>query len=507
MNSRTFFAPLAWPLGAVLALCAWGAVSCNSSLEQTGNHWELWDESGEELRRLPAVPRLHLRGVRQIALEDFWFVQGEVSAASGKKLAAREVPEAVLGKRLALSAWTLQDEIIFAPGKTLEAGEAYTLIALGVGVLAELRAADEPHELWTRWGDGVVKPGARLAYCRTNNFPVVEFASNGLEVEVPAVGNGGMGGDSAPSEEQTVSWGLPGGLFATDCVTLSAHEVAGGAFIPQANVAQNAMDPGAVWLEKEPSADEGSSWDEEPPQEGCAGRWGAQVCPGGAALLITNRSQRNLALEIFDGKVQVGRVALPVAVSAARLGPIEAAKTYTLRGVVFDESDVEQHRAWSGTVRTGPGQAQFVITEVMADPTGPEPQGEWIELQNVGTKPGSLRGYFIGDESGWSPLPDVELKSGQFGLIVRQDFTASSPAPAAAALPLWVEELGSNGLRNSGERVELRAPDGSIQSAMLAKKSAEGISLARTSPWAADQLDSFANHGAPGASPGADNTF
>src|SRR6187402_2972791 len=71
----------------VVASCS-AVVSCNAPLEQTGRQWELWDESGEELRRLPAVARLHLRGVRRIALEDLWLVQGEVSTKTSKKLAA-----------------------------------------------------------------------------------------------------------------------------------------------------------------------------------------------------------------------------------------------------------------------------------------------------------------------------------------------------------------------------------------------------------------------------------
>lgn len=506
MNARTPPAPLGWPLSFVLVLSIWGAFACSSGLEQAGTHWQLWDESGEELRRLPAVARLHLRGVRQVALEDFWMVQGEVSAATGKKLAARDVPAAVSGKRLPLSVWTAGDEIVLAPGTPLEAGGVYTLIALGVGAFAELRAADEPSEIWTRWGGGAVRSGARIAYCRMNNLPVVEFASDPVEQNDP-VGHGGMGGAGAWSQDPAVERGLPGGLFATGCISVPATDVAGGAFIPPPSIDNHALDPQAVWVQKELSHDRELSWEDQPLGQGCAGAWGAQVCPRGAALLVTNASRRNAALEIFDGTVQVGRVALSASVSSARLGPVQPGTDYTLRGVVFDENDVEQHRVWSGTVRTGPGQAQFVITEVMADPTGPEPQGEWIELQNVGTIVGSLSGFSIGDESGWSALPDVALAPGQFGLIVRRDFAISVPTPAATAVPLWVEELGGNGLRNSGELVQLRGPDGSMQSTMLAKKTPEGISLARNVPWAPDEMGSFASHGAPGASPGADNEF
>jgi len=62
------------------------------------------------------------------------------------------------------------------------------------------------------------------------------------------------------------------------------------------------------------------------------------------------------------------------------------------------------------TVLPGSGGAQtlahLVISEVLYDPAGVEPDAEWIEIYNPGSVPLSLSGYKIGDEETHS-LPDT----------------------------------------------------------------------------------------------------
>jgi hypothetical protein len=163
-------------------------------------------------------------------------------------------------------------------------------------------------------------------------------------------------------------------------------------------------------------------------------------------------------------------------------------------------------RSWSATLRSGPAAPRFVLTEVLADAAGPEPQGEWVEVQNIGTKPGSLEAFELWDEAGGVALPSVVLAPQQFGLVVRDDFAVGPDhVPEAAAVPIVVPTIGKNGLRNSGERVELRDPAGTVQSLMLPLPSSEGVSVARVDAWAPDVLSSFSTHGAKGASPGQEN--
>jgi hypothetical protein len=45
-----------------------------------------------------------------------------------------------------------------------------------------------------------------------------------------------------------------------------------------------------------------------------------------------------------------------------------------------------------------PGPGRLLITELMYDPSGAEPDGEWIEICNVGERPLDLSSYRVGDE-------------------------------------------------------------------------------------------------------------
>src|SRR5690606_40695464 len=61
-------------------------------------------------------------------------------------------------------------------------------------------------------------------------------------------------------------------------------------------------------------------------------------------------------------------------------------------------------RDWSSDVcssdlvqSAGPGAAVFVLNEVLANPSGPEPQQEWVEILNAGNVAASLSGYRLKD--------------------------------------------------------------------------------------------------------------
>ena len=46
------------------------------------------------------------------------------------------------------------------------------------------------------------------------------------------------------------------------------------------------------------------------------------------------------------------------------------------------------------------------INEIMANPSGPEqgeyPDGEWVEITNIGEDPVSLEGWYLEDQGGWT---------------------------------------------------------------------------------------------------------
>ena len=170
----------------------------------------------------------------------------------------------------------------------------------------------------------------------------------------------------------------------------------------------------------------------------------------------------------------------------------------------------------AGTIRrsvlrthTLPPMAHLVLNEVLANPNGPEPAQEWVELYNDGRAPAALAGCVLVDEGGYSVLPAATLAPGAFALLVNDDYDPASefdPPPAPGTLLVRVPKLGSNGLSNSGERLELRDVTGAVTSSFPAAPGPEpGRSVMRIAPDAPDGLaSSFAlSPGAP--TPGSAN--
>jgi hypothetical protein len=151
-----------------------------------------------------------------------------------------------------------------------------------------------------------------------------------------------------------------------------------------------------------------------------------------------------------------------------------------------------------------------VINEVLANPRGPEPQAEWIELINDSERATTLEGLWLEDAGGSVPLPAVPMLPGEIVLLVSDGFRATGldvpVAPSTRVIEL--ESLGARGLTNSGEPLLLVGPEGIISRFPLVSSPDAGRSIARRTPAAFDAAaSSFAPHGEPGASPGSANHF
>jgi len=109
--------------------------------------------------------------------------------------------------------------------------------------------------------------------------------------------------------------------------------------------------------------------------------------------------------------------------------------------------------------QTPPTMPAVAITEVLANPAGPEPGQEYVELCNLGAEPVALAGLRIEDSKGGDDLPDETLPAGGYALIVPSTYVpgqAGDPAPRAGTLLVRVDaRIGSDGLSNSGEAVRL----------------------------------------------------
>lgn len=151
------------------------------------------------------------------------------------------------------------------------------------------------------------------------------------------------------------------------------------------------------------------------------------------------------------------------------------------------------------------------LTEVLANPVGPEPAQEFVELANLGAEPADLSGWSLSDESGGAALPaGTTLAPGEVALLVADSYDPDAPGEPPAALDARIVRLGRSlgvqGLRNSGEAVFLLDPAGSVVSTYPNRIGAfaDGVSVVRSPPRApeADE-DAWTTCGPDGPTPGA----
>ncbi|HTM46001.1 MAG TPA: lamin tail domain-containing protein [Polyangiaceae bacterium] len=158
---------------------------------------------------------------------------------------------------------------------------------------------------------------------------------------------------------------------------------------------------------------------------------------------------------------------------------------------------------------TLPARDHLVINEVLANPLGAEPAQEWIELYNDGTQSLDLANFQLADEVGKVDLPTQVVAAGEYAVLTSDRYQTGGPDVEFAAGAHWVPmpSLSAGGLSNAGEALQLISISGTVLSrfpAIAAKTG--GVSIARRIPDAPDdQPQSFAQHAAPGASPGAVN--
>jgi hypothetical protein len=116
-----------------------------------------------------------------------------------------------------------------------------------------------------------------------------------------------------------------------------------------------------------------------------------------------------------------------------------------------------------------------LVNEVLADPAGPDPGGEFVELVNAGATPVALSGWRLGDAV--DPARHVfrageVLPPGRARVV----FDAGAHGGVPGAL---VASSGALSLDNQGEVVTLYAADGTVVDSVLAGALPEGTSANR----------------------------
>jgi hypothetical protein len=199
-------------------------------------------------------------------------------------------------------------------------------------------------------------------------------------------------------------------------------------------------------------------------------------------------------------------------------GALPPGGSVTIRGLLPNTETLVNVRVWlrqgvelsaSVSLATSVRQPHVIINEIFANPLGPEPAQEWVELFNDGDLPVPLGDWTLRDAAGSRALPEFELLPGAYALIVREDYDASGnwdPVPEVHTPLLRIPEISQSGLSNSGEPISLWDAEGVLRSSFPALRSPNGRSVARRSPSTADNDPvGFVAHEPPGASPGAAN--
>jgi hypothetical protein len=172
-------------------------------------------------------------------------------------------------------------------------------------------------------------------------------------------------------------------------------------------------------------------------------------------------------------------------------------------GSVYDESGATV--TFDSVFAMNAARERPVLNEVLANPLGPEPQSEWIELVNDGAVSLDLAHFRLRDSGGSIALPAAALAPQEYALLTREDFapSASDVPPAPGARLIRVPELGTAGLSNSGESLALLAADSTVVSLLPALAAKAGESLARRHTYSLDGDASAFTTGTP--TPGAPN--
>jgi hypothetical protein len=168
----------------------------------------------------------------------------------------------------------------------------------------------------------------------------------------------------------------------------------------------------------------------------------------------------------------------------------------------------------NGPVEAAP-KATVAITEVLANPAGPEPAQELVELQNVSPLPVDLGAWILDvhdDGANESILPAAILGPGQYAVVVGPTYDSASgtdPPPAPGSLLVRLgKSLGRTGLANSGGRIVLRDGQRRLISAYgshysVATKAFDGRSVERLAATACDVRGSWRPNPDGRSTPGA----
>lgn len=414
--------------------------------------------------------------------------QGRLSATDLGRIERQDLSSPLAARQVPVHTWSTDAEIFVAPLEMLEWGRGHSLVWEDGEVAGELTveadAAPMLRRVWPppeRWG------AAHAIFCGPTRL-----GDDPIQVPLPEYGLQAVVSDAG------VALKMPDCMF----VNVPVLPPIGRAIAMPPRILGASVPPTVLRVE----AGEGATpsiaeceLDEQPLLSACWRVYDDRVLVrsgGPASFWNVSSPDRSWNEVLMEGDSVV-------------LKGLPARSTTTLSVRVFTLDGAETTATID--VATLPPTAHIVINEVMANPRGPEPSQEWIEIVNDGIQEVSLAGWRIEDGAGeGSTLPAQRLRPGQLAVLVQEDYEPDSDLdaiPPPGVPILRVPQLGKSGLSNSGELLRLRAGDGSVVSKFPANpKPEEGRSVARRHPHTPFQsLDGFGLHGPSDSSPGRHN--
>lgn len=479
--------------GAPYLLCIIGLSACEVELHQglvssseAAAPSELTLEPAPTASTNEASPVTWMRLLGGAALDGkVLLFQGSLSSYDQGRIARDDLPATLLEREMPLVSWKAGEDLIAAPARLLLPDTSYTAAWSDGSVLSEFRVGPfEPGAVLTRvWPPAAHDAGPQNLFCGGETLDVA------LE-EVPL-----GGADASASVRSAAELGLP------RCVWLEVTQpVAAGvpAVLPQ-RIGEWFLEPGVVAVGEEvmtaPLCSEG------------------EVAVPGACLTVEDDRLALSASAEGLWLVDTDAVDVTRAVVTGDVLLVKGLQPATHQTVAFRVYDLSGTlHGFSVDVVTAPVTPRIVISEVMANPAGPEPSQEWIELVNDGITAVDLSGWKLADPGMETPLPSYQLQPGEYVVLVGPGWEADpdlGAVPPEAVTVLELPQLGKSGLSNSGELLRLRDPEGNTVSKFPETPRPEnGVSNARRfSHTLFRQTADIAQHAAPFSSPGLPNTL
>lgn len=438
-----------------------------------------------------AVLRVHVSGLSGVDPNALVLFRGELDSYYSARIRSVAIPDTLAERRVPSVAWGgAGTELVLAPAERLVPGETYGIAALGRGVLGHLVVdVAQPSYAARLWPPAdSLQGGRRWVFC---GEAAMSPPGDTVLLEPARVrATAGAGADRS-------------GASAERCLRLDlAGEPAEGLAVAPPELGGVALDPSPTTLGAGVTPEDASP---------CASVE-APIGPGCARVLddrIVVRNGPAPLLWVFDDTTSSVVVSMAPG-EAFTIGGLAPRARVSLAGSVTDLAGNEA--SFEAGFTTLAPLSHLVLNEVLANPSGPEKAGEWIELVNDGTTAVDLEGWSLEDAGRKVAIPKGTLEPGAYALLVSAAYDVTSNedvAPAEGTLILRLPELGSGGLSNEGERLRLEDAKGTIVSQFPALAASKpGVSIARRLPSSADDdKTAFGPSAPPGASPGAVNVL